>query len=198
MFRVTTLDPAKPPRNDEGEIDYAQDFFDRPAYLTVRGQLEGEIFAMRARQGLHVRPDVPGRELEHDAAPGRVLDDRAGDGVLRAGRQHGPGRAVPEAHLPRRAGRSAPRTWSSSTSTSTTTVIGRLRERRRRSDFRRLPLHRGDRASCKKSGKTVRVPGRLGQRPAGRARALPDRGELHRAGDPVRLPAHASSRSTCG
>ena len=45
MFRVSTIDPAKPPRNDKGEVDYSQDFFQRPAYLTVSGQLEGEIYA---------------------------------------------------------------------------------------------------------------------------------------------------------
>jgi asparaginyl-tRNA synthetase len=45
MFRVTTLDPAKPPRTASGEVDYSQDFFNRPAYLTVSGQLEGEIYA---------------------------------------------------------------------------------------------------------------------------------------------------------
>jgi asparaginyl-tRNA synthetase len=45
MFRVTTIDPAKPPRNDKGDIDYSQDFFQRKAYLTVSGQLEGEIYA---------------------------------------------------------------------------------------------------------------------------------------------------------
>lgn len=45
MFRVTTIDPAQPPRNDKGEVDYQQDFFQRPAYLTVSGQLEGEIYA---------------------------------------------------------------------------------------------------------------------------------------------------------
>ncbi|MEX2092063.1 MAG: amino acid--tRNA ligase-related protein, partial [Pirellulales bacterium] len=45
MFRVTTIDPAKPPRTPTGEIDYAQDFFQRPAFLTVSGQLEGEIYA---------------------------------------------------------------------------------------------------------------------------------------------------------
>jgi asparaginyl-tRNA synthetase len=44
MFRVTTLDLENPPRA-EGKIDYGQDFFDRPSYLTVSGQLEGEIFA---------------------------------------------------------------------------------------------------------------------------------------------------------
>jgi asparaginyl-tRNA synthetase len=45
MFRVTTLDVGKLPRNDKGEIDYAKDFFGRPTYLTVSGQLEAEIFA---------------------------------------------------------------------------------------------------------------------------------------------------------
>ncbi|MEX0323610.1 MAG: asparagine--tRNA ligase [Puniceicoccaceae bacterium] len=46
MFRVSTLDPKNPPVNDDGDIDYAQDFFHRPTYLTVSGQLEAEIFAL--------------------------------------------------------------------------------------------------------------------------------------------------------
>jgi asparaginyl-tRNA synthetase len=45
MFRVSTLDPANAPRTEKGDVDYAQDFFHRPAYLTVSGQLEGEIYA---------------------------------------------------------------------------------------------------------------------------------------------------------
>ncbi|MEM6798805.1 MAG: asparagine--tRNA ligase [Planctomycetota bacterium] len=49
MFRVTTIDPADPPRVADGPgaggVDYTQDFFDRPSYLTVSGQLEGEIYA---------------------------------------------------------------------------------------------------------------------------------------------------------
>ena len=45
MFRVSTLDPAAAPRTDKGDVDYAQDFFGRRAYLTVSGQLEGEIYA---------------------------------------------------------------------------------------------------------------------------------------------------------
>jgi asparaginyl-tRNA synthetase len=45
MFRVSTIDPAKPPRTEKGDVDYTQDFFHRPAYLTVSGQLEGEIYA---------------------------------------------------------------------------------------------------------------------------------------------------------
>jgi asparaginyl-tRNA synthetase len=46
LFRVTTLDPAGPPRDAGGGIDYAQDFFGRQAFLTVSGQLEAEIGAL--------------------------------------------------------------------------------------------------------------------------------------------------------
>jgi asparaginyl-tRNA synthetase len=46
MFRVTTMDMLKPNTKDGGkEIDFEQDFFGRPANLTVSGQLEAEIFA---------------------------------------------------------------------------------------------------------------------------------------------------------
>ena len=45
MFRVSTIDPENPPRGDNGKVDYSQDFFDRPSYLTVSGQLEAEIYA---------------------------------------------------------------------------------------------------------------------------------------------------------
>lgn len=45
MFRVTTLDLGKLPRNPKGEVDFSQDFFGRSSYLTVSGQLEAEIFA---------------------------------------------------------------------------------------------------------------------------------------------------------
>jgi asparaginyl-tRNA synthetase len=44
MFRVTTLDLNQVPKT-EGQVDYTLDFFDRPAYLTVSGQLEAEVFA---------------------------------------------------------------------------------------------------------------------------------------------------------
>ncbi|GAB5354424.1 hypothetical protein AAMO2058_000117700 [Amorphochlora amoebiformis] len=48
MFRVTTLDPASPPesKNKSGEAEfYKQDFFDKPAFLTVSGQLSAESYA---------------------------------------------------------------------------------------------------------------------------------------------------------
>ncbi len=46
MFSVTTLDAANPPRNEEGKVDYTQDFFGMQTNLTVSGQLEGELGAM--------------------------------------------------------------------------------------------------------------------------------------------------------
>jgi asparaginyl-tRNA synthetase len=45
MFGVTTLNLQQPPRTTEGKTDWQQDFFGKPAFLTVSGQLEGEIFA---------------------------------------------------------------------------------------------------------------------------------------------------------
>lgn len=45
MFQVTTLDLEKVPKTKEGKVDYTQDFFAKPSYLTVSGQLNGEIYA---------------------------------------------------------------------------------------------------------------------------------------------------------
>lgn len=45
MFQVTTLDLNNPPRTQEGEIDYKEDFFGKLTSLTVSGQLEGELAA---------------------------------------------------------------------------------------------------------------------------------------------------------
>jgi asparaginyl-tRNA synthetase len=45
LFRVTTLDLGKLPRNEAGEVDLSRDFFGRGTYLTVSGQLEAEVFA---------------------------------------------------------------------------------------------------------------------------------------------------------
>ena len=45
MFRVTTLALESPPRNDDGAIDFKEDFFGRSTNLTVSGQLEGELAA---------------------------------------------------------------------------------------------------------------------------------------------------------
>ncbi len=49
MFKVTTLDLENIPKNDDGTVDYSEDFFGKEAGLTVSGQLEAEIFAMAFR-----------------------------------------------------------------------------------------------------------------------------------------------------
>ena len=45
MFRVSTLDFENPPKTDEGEINYSEDFFGKETNLTVSGQLEAELGA---------------------------------------------------------------------------------------------------------------------------------------------------------
>ena len=49
MFRLTTLDPKNPPLTEDGEVDFSQDFFGKPANLTVSGQLNGETYALAFR-----------------------------------------------------------------------------------------------------------------------------------------------------
>ena len=46
MFRVTTLDLDNPPKNEDGTVNFNEDFFGHSASLTVSGQLEGETMAM--------------------------------------------------------------------------------------------------------------------------------------------------------
>jgi asparaginyl-tRNA synthetase len=45
LFQVTTLNLNKVPLNTNKQIDYKKDFFGKPAFLTVTGQLEAEAFA---------------------------------------------------------------------------------------------------------------------------------------------------------
>ena len=46
MFTVTTMDLENLPKNEEGKVDYSQDFYGKHASLTVSGQLEGELGAL--------------------------------------------------------------------------------------------------------------------------------------------------------
>ncbi len=46
MFRVTTLDFDNTPRNEDGSVNYKEDFFGKSTNLTVSGQLEGELAAL--------------------------------------------------------------------------------------------------------------------------------------------------------
>ena len=45
QFLVTTLNPKKPQKLSDGSLDFSKDFFERPAYLSVSGQLEAECFS---------------------------------------------------------------------------------------------------------------------------------------------------------
>ena len=49
MFQVTTLDMKNPPLNEDGTVDYSQDFFGKETNLTVSGQLNGETYAQAFR-----------------------------------------------------------------------------------------------------------------------------------------------------
>lgn len=49
MFRVSTLDLLNVPKDKDGKVDYAQDFFGKETNLTVSGQLEAESYALAFR-----------------------------------------------------------------------------------------------------------------------------------------------------
>lgn len=46
MFHVTTMDLMNLPHNDDGSVDFRNDFFGKQTNLTVSGQLEGELGAL--------------------------------------------------------------------------------------------------------------------------------------------------------
>nr|WP_294860065.1 asparagine--tRNA ligase [uncultured Fluviicola sp.] len=50
MFRVTNLDAKNPPLNEDGSVNYTEDFFGKAVNLTVSGQLEGELAALALGQ----------------------------------------------------------------------------------------------------------------------------------------------------
>jgi asparaginyl-tRNA synthetase len=109
LFRVSTLDLAKLPRTPEGGVDFGQDFFGKPAFLTVSGQLNVEAYCLAltnvytfgptfraedSNTSRHlaefwmVEPEIAFADLDADAALAEdllksafraVLDERADD-----------------------------------------------------------------------------------------------------------------------
>ena len=89
MFRVTTLDMENPPKDEDGNIDYSEDFFGKSAFLTVSGQLQGEIMAQafgkiytfgptfRAEKSYTQRHAAEFWMLEPEIAFADLLDDMA-------------------------------------------------------------------------------------------------------------------------
>ena len=119
MFQVTTLDlRARRAPKATGSISRRTSSA-RPADLTVSRPARGGDLRLRAGQRLHLRPHLPRRELQHPAPPGRVLDDRAGDGLLRPRRTTWTWPRSSSSTSSATSWSAAARTWSSSTSAST-------------------------------------------------------------------------------
>ena len=134
---------------------------------------------------LHLRPHVPCRKLEHPAPCVGVLDDRAGSGLLRTGGQHGTGRGFPQIPHPVCAGQlhGRPRIYEQDVGQGAAGASALCAGAR----FQASRLHRRHRDS-EGFGPQVRIPLRLGLRPAIRARALPRGGALQASGHPDQLP----------
>ncbi len=66
MFRVTTLDLGNVPKDDEGNVDFSQDFFSKSTNLTVSGQLQAEAYALAFR---NVYTFGPTFRSEHSNTP---------------------------------------------------------------------------------------------------------------------------------
>ena len=98
---VPGLYPRSAPRRPgfRGRLLRHGDVPDRVGPAQRRGVLQ------RAHEGLHLRADLPRRELEHQPASGGVLDDRTGDRLCGPGGERRARRGLPESHDPRRARR---------------------------------------------------------------------------------------------
>ena len=66
MFRVTTLDLDNLPKDDDGNVDFSQDFFSKSTNLTVSGQLQAEAYALAFR---NVYTFGPTFRSEHSNTP---------------------------------------------------------------------------------------------------------------------------------
>ena len=69
MFQVTTKNLYDLKKDEDGKIDYSDDFFGKTTSLTVSGQRHG------FGRDLHLRAHFPRGEFQHAAPLGRVLDD---------------------------------------------------------------------------------------------------------------------------
>ena len=100
MFQITTLDMDNPPRTEDGEIDYSQDFFGKKASLTGSGDL-----CTGLQERIHLRTDFPCGKLQHGKTRIRILDDRAGNGLCRSDGRYERGRSHDQIHHQLRAGK---------------------------------------------------------------------------------------------
>ena len=159
MFRVSTLDLANSGAfrvRPTAAPTSRGDFFGRETFLTVSGQLNVETYCLRAVEGLHVRPDVPRREQQHQPPPRRVLDGRAGARLRRSVRQRRPRRS-------RSSSTSSPRSWpsvatiSSSSPSASTRSASRALEHFVSASFERM-TYTDAIAALERSGKAFEFP----------------------------------------
>ena len=83
MFRVTTLDLNNVPRTENGEVDFSQDF-EKPASLTVSGQLEGECMALAFGKIYTFGPTFRAERSYTQRHAAEFLDDRTGNCLCRS------------------------------------------------------------------------------------------------------------------
>ena len=178
MFRVTTLDMENPPRTEEGGIDWSQDFFGQAGLAHRLGPAQCRELRHGLWRRVHLRPHLPCRELQHHAACGGVLDDRARDRLCRPRGRHEPRRGHAQVRDPRRAGGLLRRAghaqpFCGQGAPGAPGARGEL-------GLCARDLHRGHRdpGGGRGQGAEVRLPRELGHRPADRARALPHRAAL--------------------
>ena len=186
LFRVSTLDLANLPRTPEGAIDYSQDFFGKPAYLTVSGQLNVETYCLALTRVYTFGPTFRAENSNTSRHLSEFWMVEPEIAFADISRQRRPGRGPAPVQLPGASWTSAPTTWRSSPSGST------RRRSRRLEDFVKSSFARMEYTEAievlERSGRAFEFPVDVGRRPAGRARALPLRGVREAAGGGRQLP----------
>ena len=77
LFRVSTLDMLNTPKNQQGQVDFTEDFFARESFLTVSGQLNVESHCLSMSKVYTFGPTFRAENSNTSRHFGRVLDDRA-------------------------------------------------------------------------------------------------------------------------
>jgi asparaginyl-tRNA synthetase len=99
LFRVSSLDLANLPRTPEANVDFAQDFFGREAFLTVSGQLNVAAYCLPLTKVYTFGPTFRAGNSNTSRHLAEFLDDRAGDRLCRPVGQCGIGRSAAEVRL---------------------------------------------------------------------------------------------------
>ena len=84
QFRVSTLDLARIPLTEQGEVDFSKDYFGRETHLTVSGQLNVESYCLSMSNVYTFGPTFRSENSNTRRHLG-VLDDRTRDCLRRSG-----------------------------------------------------------------------------------------------------------------